>query len=79
MVMLKIEVKCVTHFKNNFFTEITGSFEAVQTLRVSVQIVWIFFQEVWMWDSLLTVDDSYLYVLVSSGSPHRNHDSKGAR
>lgn len=43
MVMLKIEVKCVTHFKNNFFTEITGSFEAVQTLRVSVQIVWIFF------------------------------------
>lgn len=43
MVMLKIEVKCVTHFKNNFFTEITGSFKAVQTLRVSVQIVWIYY------------------------------------
>lgn len=43
MVMLKIEVKCATHFKNSFFTEITGSFKAVQTLRMSVQIVWIFY------------------------------------
>lgn len=67
MVMLKIEVQCVTHFKNNFFTEITGSFKAVQTLRMSVQIVWIYYyflQEIWKWDSLLTVDDSCLYVLV---------------
>lgn len=43
MVMLKIEVKYVAHFKNNFFTEITGSFKAIQTLRMSVQIVWIYY------------------------------------
>lgn len=33
---LKIEVKYLTHLKNNFFTEITGSFKAVQTLRLEV-------------------------------------------